>query len=137
MGKGPWSGESRVNDGAVYGRATARYGYGSTASPFHHWRWGPSLKIVSEVTNPEFDYDPVLLSDKNPNHTKVSMKPGPNNPVGVLWMGLSKKHYGIHGTPEPSRVGHSETNGCIHLTNWDAKRLSALASAGLSVDVRD
>jgi len=96
-----------------------------------------TLKIVNEVANPEFDYDPVLLSDKNPNHTKVSMKPGPNNPVGVLWMGLDKKHYGIHGTPEPSRVGHSETNGCIHLTNWDAKRLSAIASAGLQVDVRE
>ena len=96
-----------------------------------------TLKIVNEVANPEFDYDPALLSDKNPNHTKVSMKPGPNNPVGVLWMGLDKKHYGIHGTPEPSRVGHSETNGCVHLTNWDAKRLSAIASAGLPVDVRE
>ncbi len=94
------------------------------------------LKIVNEVTDPEFDYDPALLNDKDPGHRKVSIKPGPNNPVGVLWMGLSKKHFGIHGTPEPSRVGHSETNGCVHLTNWDAKRLSAIASAGLPVDVR-
>ena len=96
-----------------------------------------ALKVVSEVSDPAFDYDPALLNDKDPNHKKVSMKPGPNNPVGVLWMGLSKKHYGIHGTPEPSRVGHSETNGCVHLTNWDAKRLSAIASAGLPVDVRE
>ncbi|APV50400.1 hypothetical protein BWI17_12255 [Betaproteobacteria bacterium GR16-43] len=95
------------------------------------------LKVVSEVENPAFDYDPALLHDNDPNHTKVSIKPGPNNPVGVIWMGLSKKHYGIHGTPEPSRVGHNETNGCVHLTNWDAKRLSAIASAGLSVDVKE
>jgi lipoprotein-anchoring transpeptidase ErfK/SrfK len=95
------------------------------------------LKIVNEVENPTFDYDPALLDDKDPNHTKVSIRPGPNNPVGVLWMGLSKKHYGIHGTPEPSRVGHRETNGCVHLTNWDAKRLSAIASAGTAVDVQD
>jgi len=95
------------------------------------------LKIVNEVENPSFDYDPALLDDKDPTHTKVSIKPGPNNPVGVLWMGLSKKHYGIHGTPEPSRVGHRETNGCVHLTNWDAKRLSAIASAGTAVDVQD
>ena len=95
------------------------------------------LKIVNEVENPTFDYDPALLDDKDPNHTKVSIKPGPNNPVGVLWMGLSKKHYGIHGTPEPARVGHRETNGCVHLTNWDAKRFSAIASAGTSVDVQD
>jgi lipoprotein-anchoring transpeptidase ErfK/SrfK len=96
-----------------------------------------ALKIVSEVENPAFDYDPALLDDKDPKHTKVSMNPGPNNPVGVLWMGLSKKHYGIHGTPEPSRVGHRETNGCVHLTNWDAKRLSSIASAGATVDVQD
>jgi len=95
------------------------------------------LKIVNEVTNPEFDYDPALLNDKDPTHKKVSIKPGPNNPVGVLWMGLSKKHFGIHGTPEPSRVGHSETNGCVHLMNWDAMRLSAIASAGLQVDVKE
>ncbi len=96
---------------------------------------GP-LKVVNEVTNPSFDYTPELLNDKNPNHKKVTIAPGPNNPVGVLWMGLSKKHFGIHGTPEPSKVGHNETNGCVHLTNWDAMRLSALASAGLAVDVQ-
>ena len=94
------------------------------------------LKTTSEVTNPEFQYDPAKLSDKNPAHTKVKIAPGPNSPIGVLWMGLSKPHYGIHGTPSPERVGHSETNGCIHLTNWDAMKLSAIASAGLVVDVR-
>ena len=50
-------------------------------------------------------------------------------------MGLSKKHYGIHGTPQPSLVGRIETNGCIHLTNWDALKLSALASPGIPVNV--
>lgn len=94
------------------------------------------LKITNEVTDPDFQYDPAKLADKNPSHTKVRIAPGPNNPVGVLWMGLSKAHYGIHGTPSPERVGHSETNGCIHLTNWDARRLSAIASAGLTVQVR-
>ena len=94
------------------------------------------LKVVSEVTDPAFDYVPELLHDDDPTHKKVAMNPGPNNPVGVLWMGLSLRHYGLHGTPEPSRVGHSETKGCVHLTNWDAKRLSALASAGVTVDVR-
>jgi lipoprotein-anchoring transpeptidase ErfK/SrfK len=95
-----------------------------------------NLKVVSEVTDPSFDYDPALLNDKDPTHRKVTIAPGPNNPVGVLWMGLSKKHYGIHGTPDPARVGHSETNGCIHLTNWDARKLSAIASAGMVLEVR-
>lgn len=95
-----------------------------------------ALRITNEVTNPDFQYDPAKLADKNPAHTRVRIAPGPNNPVGVLWMGLSKPHYGIHGTPSPERVGHSETNGCIHLTNWDALKLSAIASAGLVLQVR-
>jgi len=94
------------------------------------------LKITTEVTDPDFQYDPALLADKNPQHTKVRIAPGPNNPVGVLWMGLSKPHYGIHGTPSPEKVGHRETHGCIHLTNWDARKLSAIAAAGLAVDVQ-
>ena len=79
--------------------------------------------------------DPALLHDKNPNHTKVTMAAGPNNPVGVAWLGLSKKHYGIHGTPNPAKVGHRETNGCVHLTNWDATRLVSIAPVGTPVEV--
>ena len=95
------------------------------------------LKVTTEVTNPSFDYDPMLLHDTNIAHTKVTIKPGPNNPIGVLWMGLSKKHYGIHGTANPATVGHTQTNGCVHLTNWDAMKLSSIASAGTPVEVRD
>lgn len=108
----------------------------SLGSPRDELPVGP-LKVMNEVTNPSFDYDPALLNDRNPAHTKVTMAPGPNNPVGVLWMGLSKKHYGIHGTPSPEKVGHSETNGCVHLTNWDARKLSQIAAAGIVVDVQE
>ena len=94
------------------------------------------LKIANEVTDPVFYYDPALIWDAKPHYTKVQLAPGPNNPIGTVWMGLSKKHWGIHGTPQPSRVGRMETHGCIHLTNWDAQRLSALGSAGFVVDVR-
>lgn len=96
---------------------------------------GP-LKIVNEVQNPSFTYDPALLKSASPDHRKVEMKPGPNNPVGTMWLGLSKPHWGIHGTPEPAKLGREQTNGCIHLTNWDARRLSTLARAGTVVDVR-
>jgi lipoprotein-anchoring transpeptidase ErfK/SrfK len=95
------------------------------------------MKIVNEVKDPTFTYDPSLLHDNNPEHAKVDIPAGPNNPVGVIWLGLSKPHWGIHGTPEPSRVGREETNGCVHLTNWDALKLSSIASAGFVVDVRD
>ena len=96
-----------------------------------------TLKIVSVATDPAFDYDPVLLHDKDPKHTKVTMAPGPNNPVGTVWLGLSKKHYGIHGTPTPGGVGHRETKGCVHLTNWDAQKLVSIAPVGTPVEVKE
>ena len=95
-----------------------------------------TLKIVSAASNPSFDYDPVLLHDTNPAHTKVTMAPGPNNPVGTVWLGLSKKHYGIHGTPNPAGVGHRQTKGCVHLTNWDAAKLMSIVAVGTPVEVR-
>ncbi len=94
------------------------------------------MKIVNEVKNPSFTYDPALLKDAKPGSTKTEVAPGPNNPVGNMWLGLSKPHWGIHGTPRPERLGREETNGCVHLTNWDAQRLSTLARAGFTVDVR-
>jgi lipoprotein-anchoring transpeptidase ErfK/SrfK len=95
------------------------------------------LKIVNEVTNPVFYYDPALFRDAKRHYTKTQIAPGPNNPVGIVWLGLTKPHWGIHGTPQPSTVGRLETHGCIHLTNWDALKLSALSSAGFVIDVRE
>jgi len=95
------------------------------------------LTVRTEVRNPKFTYDPQRIRTSRAGERKVDIQPGPNNPVGVLWMGLSKPHYGIHGTPEPSRVGHEETSGCVHLTNWDALRLSSIAGPGTIVDVRE
>jgi lipoprotein-anchoring transpeptidase ErfK/SrfK len=94
------------------------------------------MKISNEVENPVFHYDPVLLHDARPGAAEVDIAPGPNSPVGSIWLGLSKPHWGIHGTPDPSLVGRMETHGCLHLTNWDVKRLAALARPGLVVDVR-
>ncbi len=95
------------------------------------------MKIASEVSNPVFTYDPALLKDARPGTTKTDIAPGPNNPVGNIWLGLSKPHWGIHGTPSPDRLGRAETNGCVHMTNWDARRLSTLAKVGFAVDVRE
>ena len=94
------------------------------------------MTIKSEVKNPSFTYDPVLLKNQPKNAEKMELPPGPNNPVGNMWLGLSKPHWGIHGTAVPANVGHSETNGCIHLTNWDAERVAMLAKAGFKVAVR-
>ncbi len=94
------------------------------------------MAIKNEVKNPSFTYDATLLKSAPKDAPKVDIAPGPNNPVGTMWLGLTKPHWGIHGTPHPGNVGHSETNGCIHMTNWDAERLATLAKAGFKVDVR-
>ncbi|MBC7609888.1 MAG: murein L,D-transpeptidase [Polaromonas sp.] len=94
------------------------------------------MAIKSEVKNPSFTYNPALLKSAPKGAQKTEIAPGPNNPVGSIWLGLTKPHWGIHGTPNPANVGHSETNGCIHMTNWDAERLSALAKAGFKVNVK-
>ena len=95
------------------------------------------VKIANEVKEPAFYYDPALIWNAKPEHHKVKIAPGPNNPVGVVWLGLSKRHWGIHGTPEPARVGRMETHGCLHLTNWDAQKLASIVSPGVIVDVRE
>ncbi|MGE5616904.1 MAG: L,D-transpeptidase family protein [Bacillota bacterium] len=94
------------------------------------------FKIVSALRNPVFRFDPAKLDDRNPRHAKARIAPGPNSPIGVVWLGLDKPHYGIHGTPEPSKVGRTQTHGCVHLTNWDALKLAAVAAPGVPVDVR-
>jgi lipoprotein-anchoring transpeptidase ErfK/SrfK len=81
--------------------------------------------------NPVFHYNPALFWDANPKHSKAEIPPGPNNPVGVVWVSLSKDHYGIHGTPEPSKIGKTESHGCIRLTNWDALTFADAVSAGM------
>lgn len=71
------------------------------------------------------------LSD--PANTKVKIAAGPNNPVGAVWIGLNAPSYGLHGTEEPGKIGHSESHGCIRMTNWDALRLASLISPGTHV----
>jgi len=87
-------------------------------------------KIKRVWPNPVFYYDPQLFWNANPADDKAQIKPGPRNPVGVVWIDLSKEHYGIHGTPAPGKVGHAESHGCIRLTNWDASELSHMVKPG-------
>ncbi|MDB5738309.1 MAG: hypothetical protein JWO65_1977, partial [Sphingomonas bacterium] len=91
---------------------------GSAHDPLPIGTW----KIEALSYNPEFHFNPKLFWDAKKGETAAMLKPGPNGPVGVVWMDLSKPHYGIHGTPEPQTIGRSESHGCIRLTNWDAAR---------------
>lgn len=87
-------------------------------------------KIQGIAKNPVFHYNPKLFWDADPAHAKAKIPPGPNNPVGVAWIDLSKEHYGIHGTPEPSKIGKTQSHGCIRLTNWDVARVMQAVAAG-------
>jgi lipoprotein-anchoring transpeptidase ErfK/SrfK len=94
------------------------------------------MQITREARDPSFTYDPALLKSAPRDAPRVELPPGPNNPVGLVWLALDKPHWGIHGTAEPGRIGRGETNGCVRLTNWDALRLASLVGKGTRVDVR-
>jgi lipoprotein-anchoring transpeptidase ErfK/SrfK len=100
---------------------------GSQHDPLPLGEW--TIKGVSR--NPEFHYNPNLFWDAAAKDQKAVLKPGPNGPVGVVWIDLSKDHYGIHGTPEPQLIGRTESHGCIRLTNWDAARLAQMVKSGV------
>jgi lipoprotein-anchoring transpeptidase ErfK/SrfK len=89
-----------------------------------------SWKIQGTSYLPTYHYNPKLFWDAKAGETKQTLKPGPNGPVGVVWMDLNKEHYGIHGTPTPETIGRTESHGCIRLTNWDAARLSMMVKPG-------
>jgi lipoprotein-anchoring transpeptidase ErfK/SrfK len=90
-------------------------------------------KVTSVHLNPIFRYNPDLFWDADPSHTKATIPPGPNNPVGLVWIGISKEHYGLHGTPEPATIGRTQSHGCVRLTNWDALKLAGLVQPGTRV----
>jgi lipoprotein-anchoring transpeptidase ErfK/SrfK len=100
---------------------------GSKQYPLPIGRW----KATTYAFLPPFKYQPELLN--NPKTDKeVTLPPGPNGPVGVAWLDLTKEHYGIHGTNEPQTIGRAESSGCIRMTNWDVLRLSRMLKPGFT-----
>ena len=96
-----------------------------------------SWTVTTVARNPTFNYNPDLFWDADPAHAKAKVPPGPNGPVGLVWIDISKPHYGIHGTPEPATVGHTTSHGCVRLTNWDALKLAAMVGKGTKVEFSD
>ena len=102
---------------------------GSRSDPLPLGEW----KILGKSYNPTYSYNPALLRNTPKDAKKQQLPAGPNSPVGVIWIDLSKDHYGIHGTPEPEHIGRTESNGCVRLTNWDAARLAQMVSQSTQV----
>jgi lipoprotein-anchoring transpeptidase ErfK/SrfK len=102
---------------------------GSEHDPLPPGHW----KVTGVSWHPEFHYNPDLFWDAKPTQNRATLKPGPNNPVGVVWISVNIEHYGMHGTPAPGNIGHTESHGCVRLTNWDAARLASLVKPGTPV----
>jgi lipoprotein-anchoring transpeptidase ErfK/SrfK len=102
---------------------------GSTHDPLPLGNW----KVTGIGHNPHFAYNPELFWDVPDTDDKQQLPPGPNGPVGVVWIDLDKEHYGIHGTNAPESIGRVESHGCVRLTNWDAARLAQMVRTGTKV----
>jgi lipoprotein-anchoring transpeptidase ErfK/SrfK len=94
-------------------------------------------RVMAVSHNPTYRYNPEYGFKGVKAKQPFTINPGPNNPVGVVWIALSVKGYGIHGTPEPSKVSKTESHGCVRLTNWDAKKLASMVNKGATVAFLD
>jgi lipoprotein-anchoring transpeptidase ErfK/SrfK len=113
--------------GKVYAQFPASMGSEHDPLPLGAWT------VRGVARDPSFHYNPDLFWDADRTDPKATVAPGPNNPVGRVWIDLSKEHYGLHGTPEPAHVGKTESHGCIRLTNWDALAVASAVKAGTPV----
>jgi lipoprotein-anchoring transpeptidase ErfK/SrfK len=106
---------------------------GSTEKP------APSgtFKVRRVAFNPDYHYDPKFAWKGVKTKEPLTVKPGPNNPVGLVWIDLTAPSYGIHGTPEPDKIGKTQSHGCIRLTNWDALELAGMVHKGTVVKFVD
>ncbi|KAF1016052.1 MAG: putative L,D-transpeptidase YkuD [Stenotrophomonas maltophilia] len=106
---------------------------GSQHDPLPIGEW----KILGVYRDPTFHYNPKLFWDAKKGEAKATLPPGPNNPVGRVWIDLSKPHYGLHGTPVPGHVGKTESHGCVRMTNWDALRVADAVDTSVPVVMQE
>ncbi|MBD8008176.1 MULTISPECIES: L,D-transpeptidase family protein [Acinetobacter] len=114
------------NRNQMIGSFPATIGSSDTPSPTG------TYKVTGVAPNPWYSYSPSNFVQGN-NKKPLSLPPGPNGPVGNIWIGLSKKSFGIHGTPNPSAISKTASHGCIRLTNWDANDLGRKVKSGVTV----
>ncbi|WP_245413743.1 L,D-transpeptidase family protein [Fulvimarina endophytica] len=106
-------------------------GSSSTPSP------SGTVQVNRIAFDPNYTYNPKINFKQGENDKVLTIPPGPNGPVGSVWIALSKPTYGIHGTPEPSKIGKTNSHGCVRLTNWDAYELAKMVKPGVTVEFVD
>lgn len=117
--------------GEVLGQFPVTTGSAQFPLPIGEW------KINGVARDPVWHFDPKLIAGTKKGDRKTQIPAGPNNPVGVVWIDLSKDHYGIHGTAEPAKIGKSESNGCIRMTNWSARALARVVKPGMDAVLQE
>lgn len=95
------------------------------------------VAVKTIAPNPNYTYDPQLFEPGGAKKTKLVIPPGPNNPVGLAWIGLSLQGYGMHGTPIPEHIGRAESKGCFRLANWNAVKLLGMVWPGVPVVIEE
>jgi lipoprotein-anchoring transpeptidase ErfK/SrfK len=118
-------------NGRIIFHAPTTLGSGYDPSP------SETVHVIKITPMPHFHYDPTLYHEVPDSEPDAHLPPGPNSPVGVVWMALSKEHYGMHGNPEPESIGYSSSHGCVRLTNWDAEEVEHRISEGVEVSFVD
>ncbi|MCS4235650.1 L,D-transpeptidase [Stenotrophomonas sp. BIGb0135] len=117
--------------GKVYAQFPVSSGSKHDPLPIGQW------KILGISRDPTFHYNPKLFWDASKKESKALLPPGPNNPVGRVWIDIFKPHYGLHGTPEPGHVGKTESHGCVRMTNWDALLVADAVDASVPVVMQE
>jgi len=115
-------------DGALIAAYPATIGSSDTPSP------SGNHTVERIALDPGYTYNPKINFTQGNNTQILQIPPGPNGPVGSVWIALSKPTYGIHGTPEPSKIGKTNSHGCVRLTNWDARELAKMVKPGTTVE---
>jgi len=118
-------------EGKVFAHFPASSGSSRFPLPIGEW------KLTSVVQDPDYRYNPDILVDQPKDAKPATLPPGPNGPVGIVWMGINKEHYGIHGTPEPGRISRTQSSGCVRLTNFAAQAVATAVEVGTPVTFRE
>ncbi len=96
-----------------------------------------TVTVKKIVHDPHFHYQPKLFHEVPDHEPEANLNPGPNSPVGVVWIALSKPHFGVHGTSDPDSIGYASSHGCVRLTNWDATEVAHRISEGVQIEFLD
>jgi lipoprotein-anchoring transpeptidase ErfK/SrfK len=123
--------EALDSAGNVLFYAPANIGGAHDPLPVGEW------KVTDIVHNPWYNYNPDLFWDPEDPNATAKIPPGPNGPVGLVWIGISKPHYGMHGAADPELIGRAHSDGCVRMTNWDALELAKLVEVSTPVIMKE